>query len=163
MRRTIDAAPAAAVADAWGFRDASPPPSKETSDAVLLVLQEALLDTVGVLGIRLGAINIAWAEAVAGRRKKVWRVLKREPEKDFGKIGTTPGQLFKPHGVCSVPEGGVCVADDTSSASKERLEQGKGNNFWNQDLDLHLDLHMHLDWHLHWNLPLHLHLKLQHY
>ena len=112
MRRAIDAAPAvAAVAVAWGFRDACPPPSKETSDAVLLVLQEALLDTVGVLGIRLGAINIAWAEAVSGRRKKVWRVLKREPEKDLGGQGRAQGQLWYPHDVTSLPEGAVCVAD----------------------------------------------------
>ena len=115
MRRSHHAAQLAAVAVAasWGFRDASPPPSKETSDAVLLVLQEALLDTVGVLGIRLGAINIAWAEAVSGRRKKVWCVLKHELEKSFGGKGRAPGQLDWPAGVAAVllvPAAGVAAS-----------------------------------------------------
>jgi hypothetical protein len=99
---------------AWGFRPPCARAEQQAYDAVLLVLQEALLDTVGVLGIRLGAINKAWAEAVSGRRTKLWRVLKREAEKDLGVIGAKSGQLDRPFGVSALPEGTVCVADSNN-------------------------------------------------
>ena len=110
--RPHDAAPPSRVV-ALGARPACLPPAQQTSDDVLLNpdLQISLLDNVGVHGIGLGAINQSWSVAVRERRKTVWKVLQREPEKD---VGTKPGQLDRPFAVAALPEGAVCVSDSGS-------------------------------------------------
>ena len=54
---------------AWGFRPPCARAEQQAYDDVLLAqdLQISILETVGVLGIGLGAINTSWAAAVLGR------------------------------------------------------------------------------------------------
>ena len=82
---------------AWGFRPPCARAEQQAYDDVLLAqdLQISILETVGVLGIGLGAINKSWSVIVAGRRKKTWKILAREPAKSFGGEGTAsePTQL----------------------------------------------------------------------
>ena len=61
----------------WGFRPPCARAEQQAYDDVLLAqdLQISILETVGVLGIGLGAINTSWAAAVSGRRKLAWKVL----------------------------------------------------------------------------------------
>ena len=90
--------------EAWGFRPPSARAAQQDYDDVLLSqdLQAALLDTVGLNGIGLGAICKSWAAVVAGRRAKEWNVLTHEPEKSI-----RGEALDGPLDVASVP-GGVC-------------------------------------------------------
>ena len=73
----------------WGFRPPCARAEQQAYDDVLLSqdLQISILETVGVLGIGLGAINTSWAAAVSGRRKTAWKVLTAEPEKRHGILG----------------------------------------------------------------------------
>ena len=90
----------------WGFRPPCARAEQQAYDDVLLSpdLQISILETVGLLGIGLGAINTSWSVAVAGRRNTAWKVLTHEPEKSFGGCGAGDG-------VAALPEGGVCVTD----------------------------------------------------
>ena len=76
MRRSSRLAALRPPLEAWGFRPPSARAEQEDYDDVLLNtdLQAALLDTVGLNGIGLGAICKSWAAAVAGRR---WRLGRR--------------------------------------------------------------------------------------
>ena len=84
----------------WGFRPPCARAEQQAYDDVLLAqdLQISILETVGVLGIGLGAINKSWSVVVAGRRQKTWRVLKREPEKSIGE-----GQMTCPSSLAVLP------------------------------------------------------------
>ena len=83
---------------AWGFRPPCARAEQQAYDDVLLAedLQISILDSVGVHGIGLGAINKSWSVALVGRRKKAWKVLTPEPEKSFGGKGGAPGQFNWP-------------------------------------------------------------------
>ena len=98
---------------AWGSRPPCARAEQQAYDDVLLAqdLQISILDSVGVLGIGLGAVNTSWAAAVSGRRKKAWQVLTAEPDKSFGGEGGAPGQLDMSQDVAALPDGAVCVAD----------------------------------------------------
>ena len=99
----------------WGFRPPCARAEQQAYDDVLLAqdLQISILETVGVLGIGLGAINTSWAAAVSGRRNTAWKVLTAKPEKSLG-----GSWRDNPFGVTSLPDGSVCVAD----AGKGRLQ-----------------------------------------
>ena len=102
--------------EAWGFRSPSARAAQQDYDDVLLSqdLQAALLDTVGLNGIGLGAICKSWAAVVAGRGAKEWNVLKYAPEKCFGqglKYYPYLSTLSYPYGMASLPGGALCVTD----------------------------------------------------
>jgi DNA-binding beta-propeller fold protein YncE len=111
---------------------ARPSAQQRLYEEVLLAqdLQACLLDSVGVLGCGLGAINRSWAMAINARRK-AWRVLDSDLRTSFGGGGISPGRLNIPRDIALLPAGssvqsglmlpvgaGVCVAD----ANNHRLQ-----------------------------------------
>ncbi len=114
--------------EAWGFRPPSANAAQQDYDDVLLSqdLQAALLDTVGLNGIGLGAICKSWAAVVAHRRA-TWPVLKLEHRRIMGGAGSDPGQFEYPMDIAALPADAVCVADSGNDRlkiySSQSLEQ----------------------------------------